>query len=168
MGSDRVSVTFSVRTSNGADYVEVMSDEPLTNAALEWMRSAYDFMNKLDIKPEGEAPITRDFTYEDRRSGGFNFGRLGAPDMDAYSASAWDLTRGRIHQSIAEVIAVRGQRSAGFVEVVDYGEDTLVEVITCCRLDSDLRRIERLVILDVDDRDAAIAELDRMHAEIDD
>ena len=66
------------------------------------------------------------------------------------------------------MVAVRGHRSAAFVEVVDYGEDTLVEVITCCRLDEDLRRIERLVILDIDDRDAAIAELDRLHAELDD
>jgi hypothetical protein len=145
-----------------------MSGEPLTNAALEWMRTTFDFVNKLDGKPAGKAPITGDFTYEDRRSGGINFGRLDASDMDAYSASAWDLTDGPLHQSIAEVIAVRGQRSVAFVEVVDYGEDTLVEVITCCRLDSDLRRIECLVILDVNDRDAAIAELDRMHAEIDD
>lgn len=145
-----------------------MSEEPLTNAALEWMRTTYDFVNKFDAQPEGEAPITGDFKYEDRRSGGFNFGRLDASDMDAYSASAWDLTNGRLHQSIAEVIAVRGQRSAAFVEVVDYGEDALVEVITCCRLNPDLRRLERLVILDVDDRDAAIDELDLMHAEIDD
>jgi hypothetical protein len=156
------------RTSIAADYVEVMSDEPLTNAALEWMRTAFDFVNKLDAKPEGRAPITGDFRYEDRRVGGFNFGRLGASDMDAYSASAWNVADGGLHQSIAEVIAVRGQRSAAFVEVVDYGEDTLVEVITCCRLDADLRRLERLVILGVEDRVAAIAELDRMHEEIDD
>jgi len=138
----------------------------MTNAALEWMRRAYDFVNNLDARPEGKAPVTEDFKYEDRRTGGFSFGQLEAPDMDAYAASAWDLTDGRPHQSITEVVAVRGQRSAAFVELVDYGEDTIVEVITCCRLDAGVRRLERLVILDVDDRDAAIVELERMHAEI--
>ena len=145
-----------------------MSDEPSTNAALKWKRTAYDFVNKLDAKPEGSAPVTSDFEYEDRRSGGFYFGRLDASDMDAYSASAWGLTNGRLQQSIAAVVAVRGQRSAAFVEVVDYGEDKLVKAIVCCRLDSGLRRLERLAILDVDARDGATALLDEWHAEIND
>lgn len=146
-----------------------MSDGSPTNAALEWMRTAYDFVSQLDAKPEGDAPLTVDFEYEDRRTRrGVNFGRLKASDMDAYSASGWGLAEGRLQQSVAEVVALRGQRCAAFVEVVDYGNDNVVEAITCCRLDADLRRIERLVILDVDERDAALAVLDRMHAETND
>lgn len=38
----------------------------------------------------------------------------------------------------------------------------------CIRLDSGLRRLERIVSFDVGDRDAAIAELDQTYAEIDD
>lgn len=143
-----------------------MSDGSPTNAAVEWMRTAYEFVSQLNAKPEGQAPLTVDFEYEDRRTrGGVNFGRLAASDMDAYSASGFGLAEGRLRQSVAEVIALRGQRCAAFVEVVDYGNDNVVEAITCCRMDSALRRIERLVIFDVHDRDAALAELDRLHAE---
>jgi hypothetical protein len=35
-------------------------------------------------------------------------------------------------------------------------------------LDRELQPLERIVSFEVDDRDAAIAELDRMHADIDD
>ena len=51
---------------------------------------------------------------------------------------------------------------------VDYGNGFGVEHIECWRLDTTLRRADMSVAFDLDDRDAAIAELDRMHAEIDD
>ena len=51
---------------------------------------------------------------------------------------------------------------------VDYGNGMGVEHIECWRLDATLRRANLTVAFDLDDRDAAIAELDRMHAEIDD
>ena len=61
---------------------------------------------------------------------------------------------------------MRGEWSAAVVELTDFGDDTTMEFITSFQLDADSRLVRRHVNFDLDDRDAAIAELDRMHAEI--
>lgn len=66
------------------------------------------------------------------------------------------------------MIAVRDQRIAATVLVIDYGDGMFTDMIACLRFDAQLRRLQRRVLFDLDDRDGAIAELDRMHAEIDD
>ena len=65
------------------------------------------------------------------------------------------------------MIAVRGQRSAAFIIRVDFGGDTYSENLSCFQLDPTLKLMHRFVAFDVDASDAEIAELDRMHAEID-
>ena len=144
-----------------------MSDQPLTNAAVEFVRRGYDLLNTPGAIPPGKLALTAEFTIEDRRSGGVNFGYLDASGMEALHASGRDVARGRTHQSIVEVLAIRGDRSAAYVEEFDYGDDATTGSIMCIRLNSGLRLLERVVSLDVDDRAAAIAELDRMHAEVD-
>ena len=51
--------------------------------------------------------------------------------------------------------------------VVDYGNDMHTEMLPCIRLDPQLQLLQRRVQFDIDARDAAIAEVDRMQAEID-
>lgn len=153
-------------------YVDGMSDEPLTNAVVEWQRRNHERINTLDRSTLKSVPadsfLTGDYTWEDRRSRGFNFGVLHASDMDAYRASAFDASSGRMHISMPEVVAVRGQRIAAVVEVLDYGGGNVTDCIGCGRLDASLRRWERSVMFDVDARDDAIALLDEWQAEIDD
>ena len=142
-----------------------MSDEPLTNAAVEAVRAGLCFLNVMERDEVAGAGMTDDFVLEDRRSG-VNFGLLDAAAITELSKSAWDVGSGRPIWSIPEVIAVRGQRIAAMTVVVDYGNDMRTDMITCIRLDPQLRLLQRRVQFDPDDRDAAIAELDRMHAEI--
>ena len=123
--------------------------------------------NALDaFDADATPPVTGDFTYEDRRSGGMNFGHLDATGFWAYLGSMWDVGGRRPQMSMHEVVAVRDDRLAAVREVIDYGNDADVEGIVCFCLDPDLKRMQRAVIHDPSDADAAIRELDRMHAEI--
>ena len=143
-----------------------MSDEPLTNAAVERVRDAYDVMNGLS-EPPSITPdsYTDDFVYVDRRKG-VNFGEGDASHFVRVLQLFWEVG-GQPHFSIVEVIAVRGEWSAAVLERVVYGgRDMYLEFITVVDLDPVGDRWRRLVDFDLDDREAAIAELDRLHAEI--
>jgi hypothetical protein len=50
---------------------------------------------------------------------------------------------------------------------IHYGNEMRSEMIVCLRFDPQLQRQQRRVQFDSDARDAAIAEADRMQAEID-
>ena len=58
----------------------MMSDEPLSNVAVEWWRAALLSMNVMERDEFTGERVTNDFVFEDRRSG-FNYGRLDAPDL---------------------------------------------------------------------------------------
>jgi hypothetical protein len=150
-----------------ADYVVVMSDEPLTNAAVEFTRAGIRFANVMERDEFTGERVTDDFVFEDRRSG-FNWGLVDASAYAEAARSVFDVGSGRPSWSIPEVIAVRGQRIAAFALVVDYGDDTYTDMIVCVRFDPRVRLLQRRVLFDIDARDAAFAELDRMRAEIDD
>ena len=146
-----------------------MSDEPLTNAAVERMQDSYDRMNELAEPP----PIaladhfTDDFDFSDRRKG-VNFGEGDASYFVGILQGFWE-AGGQPHFSIVEVIAVRGEWSAAYVLRTVYGgRDMYSEAINVADCDPDGGRMRRLVLFDLDDRDAAIAELDRMHTEVGD
>jgi len=142
-----------------------MSDEPLTNAAVEFMRATILDMNLME-RDEYFAPLTDDFVLDDRRSG-FNNGLIDAATYPELIRSTWDVGSGRPNWSILEVIAVRGRRIAAMMVVIGYGNDMHTDAIICVRLDPQVRRLQRVVTFDIDARDAAIAEVDRMLAEID-
>ena len=146
-----------------------MSDEPLTNAAVERMQDSYDRMNELAERPP-IAPadhFTDDFDFSDRRKG-VNFGEGDAFYFGRLLQGFWEVG-GRPRFSIVEVIAVRGDWSAAYLERIVYGgRDMHTELITVVDRDPVGDRLRRIVFFDPDVVDAAIAELDRMHAEIDD
>ena len=145
-----------------------MSDEPLTNAAVEWVRGLFSFWNSLDAPPIFDpATLPPDFVFEDRRST-INFGQMDAPEFQKYVAASWGLGDEPPQRSITEVLAVRGQRSAAYLQLLDLGNGSVVESVYCIRLTPDLQLPERSVQFDIEDVDEAIAELDRMHGDIDD
>jgi hypothetical protein len=142
-----------------------MSDEPLINAAVERIRAGIRLANVMQRDEFTGGALTDDFVFEDRRSG-FNWGVADASAYPELGKSVFDVGSGRPIWSIPEVIAVRDQRIAATVLVIDYGDGMFTDMIACVRFDPQLRRLQRRVLFDPDDRDAAIAELDRMHAEI--
>ena len=145
-----------------------MSDEPLTNAAVERIRDWYDVLNEL-VEPPSLTPadsVTDDFAYSDRRKG-VNFGEGDASHMARMFRGYWEVG-GHPHFSIVEVIAVRGEWSAAYRQRIVYGgSDMFIELIRVVDRDPVGDRLRRMVLFDMDDVDAAIAELDRMHAETD-
>ena len=144
-----------------------MSDEPLTNAAVERIRAGIASANVTERDEFTVGALTDDFVFEDRRSG-FNWGVVDASAYAEVGKSVFDVGAGRPIWSIPEVIAVRGQRTAATTLVIEYGNDTCTDMIACVRFDPHLQRLQRRVLFDIDARDAAIAEVDRMHAEIED
>jgi len=144
----------------------VVPDEPMTNAAVEWMRRMYEHAELL-TEPPTRAPVTEDFLYTDRRTGGgVNYGSLDASGWRQLVTETWRVGSGRPSLAVVEVVATRGQWSAAVVESTDLGDDMAMEYITCFQLDSTTRLMRRSFNFNVDDREAAVAELDRMHAEL--
>jgi hypothetical protein len=142
-----------------------MSDEPLTNAAVEFYRRSCAIMNAAETPPTDDdlgLGVSSDFMYESRSGIGVDFGRS---DWPAFLGSIWHVGGGRPRFSEPQAIAVRGQRCAAITASFDYGNDSSTEYLHCVQLDPELQRLERIVSFEVDDRDAAIAELDRMYAE---
>jgi hypothetical protein len=151
-----------------SEYVEIVSDEPLTNATVRFCEGGYRAWNTLESPTSlGTDTFTDDFVYEDRRVGAFNFGRLNATEFMSAFKAAWEAGAGRPRFSVEQVVAVRGERLAVIVDRTDFGNDMQVELIGVNQLDRSLRRLQRVVTFDLDDVDAAIAELDRLHAQID-
>jgi len=143
-----------------------VTDEPLTNAAVELLRSVSAYLNAVDGPPTRTTVTSDDVTFDDRRSGGVNFGKVESSDWLPFIASIWEVGTGRPHFSIPEIVAVRGWRCAAAVWAYDYGDDWADAEIICIRLTPE-RMIDRCVAFDVDDVDAAVAQLDRWHAEFD-
>ena len=111
--------------------------------------------------------FTDDFVFLDRRTG-VNFGEGNASYYARVSEQYWEVG-GQPHWSIPEVIAVRGEWSAAVQQrILSADNDMFVEFINVVDRDPVGDRWRRLVLFDADDRDTAIAELDRMHADIDD
>ena len=94
--------------------------------------------------------------------------RVTSPSPDEFLKNEWDLGSGRPSWSMPEVIAVRGQRIAAVSLVNDFGNDMHTDMTMCVCFNPQLKLQQRLVFFDVDARDAAIAEVDRMQEEIDD
>ena len=152
-----------------------MSEEPLTNTAVEWEQRSHDGLNSIvEMPPDGlaslvdiEATFTDDFTWADHRRI-VSHGHGDDPVEFLRSVeTAWQSDLPHPARSITEVIAVRGDRTAAFFFRTDYG-DYVSDDLSVIHLSADLRRLRRRVQFDVDDRDAAIAEVERLHAETDD
>ena len=147
-----------------------MSDERLTNAAAEFIRRGHASMNAAESPPTSEMSesVSSDFVYDARNSLGVDFG---PSDWPEFLGSIWHVSASRPKFSEPQVLAVRGQRCAVITARIDYGEDAFSEYLHCIVLDPELQRLQRIVSFDPErpgERDAAIAELERLHGEIDD
>jgi len=149
------------------DRVASMSDEP-SNAASISLRNTYALLSEAASPPSEKwvrAGLTDDFAYEDRRSG------PSFPDADAESFAKFLLTMWQTGAGQPrwepETLAVRGERFAAVAVQMDYGNGMLGDFIVVIGVDATLITAQRMVSFDVDDVDAAIAELDRMQSQAD-
>ena len=145
-----------------------MSDEP-SNAASEWLRLVMAYCNENGA-PSDEltlAMLTDDYVYEDRRHHGPSFPNLDAESTPKAVTSLWDTGGGEPRFTMHEVIAVRGDRIATCRVSADYLNGWTTESIQVLELDATLSLLRRDLDFDVDDVDAAIAELDRLHQQAD-
>lgn len=106
---------------------------------------------------------TLDFVREDRRR------LVGAPTANreefVQQLRGWHgISHGPPQFSVEEIVAVRGERCILIRARVLYA-DTWSEFLSVGRIDAD-DRTDRSVLFDPDDIESAIAELDRMFAEI--
>lgn len=105
-----------------------------------------------------------DYVREDRRR------LVGVPSSDREDwfesiQAYWELSKGPPTFSVAEVVAVRGERLVLFLARVEYEQGPSTEMLIVYGLSVDMRA-QHSVMFDTDDVDAALAELDRLHAEI--
>ena len=108
------------------------------------------------------AALADDFAYEDRRRG-WTF-----PDADAESypqviLSIWQTGAAGQPQWDLETLAVRGERFAAMLLKIDYGNQMVTESVHILGLDATLSVVQCDIDFDLDDMDAVIAELDRLH-----
>lgn len=136
-----------------------VSEEP-SNAASEAFISACARLND-GVPDEGgfRALLTDDFHYEDRRRGHL-MGRADAENFHASVASAWQSGAGIPQWQVQGVLAVRGERYAVIRYAQDYGNGMGSESLGLLGLDATLTRGQVQMDFDVDDLDAAVAELD--------
>lgn len=145
-----------------------MGDLEPRNAASDLMRMSFERVWDREYWEHGiRDELAPNFVRRDRRK------LVGMPDANAdeWIAAQFEYERiaGRFGSwSNLEIIAVRGDRHVAarvLNQLGDLGENELVVVE---QLDPDLERLELMVLFDPADIDEAIAELDRLHAEIDD
>ena len=77
----------------------------------------------------------------------------------------WEMDHERV-SSTAVVVAVRGDRLALSRYTSSYADGAFRETLGIARWDAHVQQMERFVLFDPGDIDPAIAELDRLHAEI--
>lgn len=148
--------------------VEGVDGEP-RNLASDRIRGTFPMMNRLRDMDDSEllrfrSRFADDFVREDRRR------LIGVPDSDRDDwfesiLAYWDLGKGAPSFRVAEVLAVRGDRLVLFRSHVGYEDGSAIEQLIVYGLSADMR-VRHAVMFDVDNLDAAFAELDRLHAEI--
>ena len=150
----------------GGDYVDDMGDEPSRNAASDLMVAMLERISSFDEWPETAPRVSADFVLDDRRRGGFGLGRVDREAAMAYSATAWKVGHGPPIQKVRRLIATVGDRLVAAVVETD-SDQWKSESITVWQIDSQSRNLQIAVMFDVDDVDAALAEIDRLHDETD-
>jgi hypothetical protein len=146
-------------------YHRLVHDEP-TNAAAEISRHGVEMLNdEAYMRRDGLAFVTPDFVRYDRR----RLSPQPPADRGAWRAaviSFADVSGGWPAFSFGPVVAVRGERLAVYRLLVRFGDDSELEFLVLSRLDEELERSDLVIFFDREDNDEAMAELDRLHAEI--
>jgi hypothetical protein len=166
-GGGEASLTGGRRVGRSVVKVASVSDEP-SNTASEWMRGIYAVLNDFESPPLEmiRSSFTGDFIYEDRRRGAL-FPIMGAELVGEAFASFWATGAGRPRFTVHRIVAVRGERLVAARLVVDYDIGFVLEAIQMLQLDATVTRVQRAFDFDVDDVEAVIAELDRLHSRAD-
>jgi hypothetical protein len=163
-----VAPRFGAVATQCADTVRHVEGEP-RNAASEAVRAGFANMTRLRELGDTEMRQFRnrfadDYTREDRRR------LVGVPssgreDWFESIQAYWELGMGPPTFSVAKVLAVRAERLVLFLARVEYPQGPATEMLIVYGLSVD-GKAQRSVMFDADDIDAALAELDRQHADI--
>ena len=147
-----------------------MSDRT-ENAALRSIESIFETQNTADPDSwEGDgsgAEVRDDFFIDDRSRGASSAGIVTAEEAVERFRAAFDVADGaRPRWDVLEVLGLRGERLAAVLVRMTYGNDLgAKDTVVIEQLDESLVP-ERAIYYSPEDADLAIAELDRLHAEI--
>jgi hypothetical protein len=83
-----------------------------------------------------------------------------------YIMAYWTLGSGAPTFEVPRIIAVRGERLALITSNTSFTDGTEIETLAVALFDTEMRLL-RFVEFDNDDEESALAELDRLHAELD-
>lgn len=110
-----------------------------------------------------EAQVSADFVYEDRVTGGFNFGRLDAEGYRDLARSMWLVGQEGPKYRIVEVLVVRGDLIC--LVRAEGGHGSFVrEGRWVMELAASRSVMRRFIEFDSDDLDAALAEVEELAA----
>jgi len=134
------------------------------------VKRAFKNLDERDYSTASERyrGLADQIVFEDRRSGGVNFGTLDGPTLRKMLLLGDDVDGTRTRYVFEEVVAVRGDRSVLARIDSHYGDGSAIGTLTCFRVTSDFAEVERIVWFDNDDVDAAVVLLAEWHAEIGD
>jgi hypothetical protein len=141
-----------------------MSSEP-RNAATEAFDAILPRWSDRDsVVADWHEWFADGFTREDRRR------LIAAPPVDAaeyldHHLTWFEMSAGQPSFEV-QWIAVRGDRLGLSRVRVRFDDGFAAEMLSVGRCNPDATLIERMVLFDPDDVDAALAELDRLHSEI--
>jgi hypothetical protein len=148
--------------------VATMGTEP-SNAASEVAREFLQAWNDRErFLSEWDKWFAEEFVREDRRR------LIAMPDADssAYKEEfrSWHELTGGGHPlfDYAEVIAIHGERLGCNRTFVRWGSNISMEVLCVGQWNEDVTQVQKLVLFDADDVEAALEELDRLHLALQD
>lgn len=137
------------------------------NVAVERLRSITSRWTDWEtLNVEWEGWYTEDFVREDRR----RLINMPLADRATYleHSRVWfELADGRPTFSVEHVVAIRGERLVAWTIEASYESAPSVRAVIVTQFDSAVLRVERQVHFDLEDVDAALAELDSMYAALD-
>ncbi len=134
------------------------------NAASRFLTEGVPTIGALPVEAMWDA-VADDFRRDDRRR------LVGLPDDGAKGfvdgiQALFDVGSGTPSFSVVRIVATRGERLALAHNKIEYPDGVAIELLSLVRLTADLDRMDREVDFDVDDLEAALAELDRLDDEI--
>jgi hypothetical protein len=133
------------------------------NASSEFLDSIVDRMNsEFEMMPSW---MTDDFVRQDRRR------LVATPESNGSefveNVRAWfSVGAGTPRFRVAEVYAVAGDRCVTHRVSIDFDGSFASDMIHSIRCNASVDKMQKIVTFDPDDLDAALAELERLHAEI--
>jgi hypothetical protein len=145
-----------------------VNDEPRSRASDE-VRGRFVALGRIDDMSADEFEKFRerfadDFVRDDRR----RIVTLPSATLEDFIGSIrayWQIGAGAPTFSVAEVIAVRGDRLVLFRTRVEFSDGSATEFLSLDEYDHQMRT-KRIISFDVDDRSAALDELERLHARV--